>query len=545
MIFLNILQLLQVILAIYVLMLVFKKGALNSHFHIALVCLVVSILVIPPFGRKFINGATMESKEEYSNLDEAYGHHHDKHARREHHAHHAHHDHHAHNRDHHHEERMIRREIDHHHDRHDDRRHDREDRRDDRRHDREDRRDDRRHDRDGRHDDRRHDRHHRREHHENNKTHGGSVQPIAPIPKHKHIPSPYTPTPTPPAPKPTSTPTPTPPAPKPTPTPTPTPPAPKPTPTPTPTPPAPTNTLFPPKNIVIWGAFSTAAPNGVYNIIGTGTPGATLELSLSNSPFKNILPSDAIVNSSGDIEISIKDGTTLNKIFASNETISYFRLSKDNKTSQILSWEVMEGCWLNNPALNNAYNISSFIKALPAARTYCDDTNAMITSWPYESTNYTQPTSTPIPHGGLSPPKNILLWDNGAMMYIIGMGTPGATLEISNSNSPFKNIFPEGYSPTVNTSGIIEYSLNGYYNITLYNNLNNIWNNDNTYFRLSKDGETSPITSLDTNLMSYCYYNSSYLKNVNNITSLQKAIAQPGFRNCYHTNSTPMTWPYE
>ena len=44
--FLNILQLLQVILAIYVLMLVFKKGALNSQFHIALVCLVVSILAI-------------------------------------------------------------------------------------------------------------------------------------------------------------------------------------------------------------------------------------------------------------------------------------------------------------------------------------------------------------------------------------------------------------------------------------------------------------------------------------------------------------------
>src|SRR6056300_984728 len=108
--FLNILQLLQVILAIYILMLVFKKGALNSQFHIALVCLVVSILVIPPFGRNFINGATMESKEGLSTLDEAYGHHHDKH---DHHAHHAHHDH---NRDHHHEERMIRREIDHHHD---------------------------------------------------------------------------------------------------------------------------------------------------------------------------------------------------------------------------------------------------------------------------------------------------------------------------------------------------------------------------------------------------------------------------------------------
>jgi hypothetical protein len=209
----------------------------------------------------------------------------------------------------------------------------------------------------------------------------------------------------------------------------------------------------------------------------------------------------------------------------------------------------MGGCWYNNPALNNVYNISSFIKALPAARTHCRK-GTMITSWPYESTNYTQPTSTPISPGGLSPPKNILPWSygdpNSTMMYIIGTGTPGATLEISNSNSPFKNIFPEGYSPTVNTSGEIEYSLNGNYNTALYSNLFNIWDNDKTYFRLSKNGETSPITSLDTNLIGRCYSGNSYLKNVNNITSLKKTIAQPGFPNsCYHTNSTPMTWPYE
>src|SRR5210317_1483750 len=130
--FLNILQLLQVILAIYVLMLVFKKGALNSQFHIALVCLVVSILVIPPFGRNFINGATMKSKEGYSTLGEAYGHHHDKHDHHDHDIDHHHdkHDHHAHDIDHHHEERMIRRVIDHHHDKHDDRRDDHEDRHD-------------------------------------------------------------------------------------------------------------------------------------------------------------------------------------------------------------------------------------------------------------------------------------------------------------------------------------------------------------------------------------------------------------------------------
>jgi hypothetical protein len=171
----------------------------------------------------------------------------------------------------------------------------------------------------------------------------------------------------------------------------------------------------------------------------------------------------------------------------------------------------------------------------------------MITSWPYESTNHTQPTPTPIPPGGLSPPKNILIWGFGPMMYIIGTGTPGATLEISSSNSPFKNIFPEGYSPTVNTSGIIEYSLNANNNIALYNNLVYSQNNYITYFRLSKDGETSPITSLlYVGTMFDCYWNNRYLKNVTNITSLQQAIAKSEFfQSCYTTNSTPRKWPYE
>ena len=94
--FLNVLQLLQAILAIFVLMLVFKKGGVKHHFHVALACLVASILVIPPLGRNFINGATMESDEGYSEYN------------------------------------------------HEDRREDREDRREDRRGDRRERREDRR-----------------------------------------------------------------------------------------------------------------------------------------------------------------------------------------------------------------------------------------------------------------------------------------------------------------------------------------------------------------------------------------------------------------
>ena len=421
MIFLNILQLLQVILAIYVLMLVFKKGALNSHFHIALVCLVVSILVIPPFGRKFINGATMESKEEYSNLDEAYDRRDDRRHDRD-----DRHDDRRHDRDDRHDDRRHDRD-----DRRDDRRHDRDDRRDDRRHDRDDRRDDRRHDRDGRHDDRRHDRddrhddrrhdrddrrddrrdgrhHHHRHDHDHRRDgrhhHRHDHDPIFPTPNHKLTPSPYTPTPTPPAPTPyTPTPTPptptpyTPPAPKPTPTPTP------PAPTPTPTPPAPKpasnvvpgNTLSPPESIQMW------MNNSVVYIIGKGTPGATLELSLSKSPFQNIFPAgySPTVNTSGDIEYSINgngnntENTLFNNIVTElNETIVYFRLSYKGKTSPIISWNDFNFgyCYFNNPAQNTATDISSFQSTLKAANEYCvnqlDWSSRMAkrlpTSWP-------------------------------------------------------------------------------------------------------------------------------------------------------------------
>ena len=419
MIFLNILQLLQVILTIYVLMLVFKKGALNSQFHIALVCLVVSILVIPPFGRNFINGATMESKEEYSGLGENYDgrddRRHDREDRR---------DDRRHDRDGRHDDRRHDREDrrdDRRHDRddrRDDRRHDREDRRDDRRHDREDRRDDRRHDRDGRHDDRRHDRddrrddrrhdrdgrhddrrdgrhhHHRHDHdhrrdgrhhhrHDHDQTHRGTIHPIFPTPNHKLTPSPYTPTPpapipyTPPAPTP-YTPTPTPPTPTPytppAPTPTPTPPAPKPTPTPTPTPPASGNTLSPPKNIQMW------MNNGTYYIIGEGTPGATLELSFSESPFTNTLSSDITVNSSGEFEYSTSwNNSTNSQAFGDIVQLQgyitdvYFRLSKSDQTSPIISWPIdnFVNCYYNNPEQNTATDSSSFYSTLKAANKYC------------------------------------------------------------------------------------------------------------------------------------------------------------------------------
>jgi len=395
--FLNILQLLQVILAIYVLMLVFKKGALNSQFHVALVCLVVSILVIPPFGRNFINDATMKSKEGYSTLGEAYG---DREDRRD-------------GREDRREDRIAdreeRREV--REERREERREDRIADREERREVREERREERREDRiadredhrdgrddrcddrrDGRHHHHRHDHHHHRDdhhhhRHDHDQTHRGTIQPIFPTPNHKLTPSPYTPTPTPPAP------TPTPPAPKPTPLGSkPTPLGSKPTPLgskPANVVPGNNNNLSQPKSIQMW------MNNSVVYIIGKGTPGATLELSLSKSPFQNILPSDVKVNSSGEIDYSINgntDTTLFNNIVTElNETTVYFRLSYKGQTSPIISWNDFNFgyCYFNNPAQNNATDSKSFQTTLKAANEYCVNqldwsatNNGLPTSWP-------------------------------------------------------------------------------------------------------------------------------------------------------------------
>ena len=60
MVLLNLFQLLQAVLAVILLVCVFKKAHNKREFHIALVCLVVSIMIIPPFGREYVNGANIE-----------------------------------------------------------------------------------------------------------------------------------------------------------------------------------------------------------------------------------------------------------------------------------------------------------------------------------------------------------------------------------------------------------------------------------------------------------------------------------------------------
>ena len=57
---LNFFQFLQALLAIFVVLCLCTKGPVKHHCHVALVVLVISMMIIPPFGRNFLSGASMK-----------------------------------------------------------------------------------------------------------------------------------------------------------------------------------------------------------------------------------------------------------------------------------------------------------------------------------------------------------------------------------------------------------------------------------------------------------------------------------------------------
>ena len=57
---LNFFQFLQILLAIFVVACLCSKGPMKQHCHVALVVLVISIMIIPPFGHNFLSAASMK-----------------------------------------------------------------------------------------------------------------------------------------------------------------------------------------------------------------------------------------------------------------------------------------------------------------------------------------------------------------------------------------------------------------------------------------------------------------------------------------------------
>tara|TARA_Y100000389_G_C17464406_1_gene524330 strand:- start:3568 stop:4041 length:474 start_codon:yes stop_codon:yes gene_type:complete len=67
---LNFFQFIQALLAIFVVLCLCTKGPVKHHCHVALVVLVISIMIIPPFGRNFLSAASM--KEGATNANKKY-----------------------------------------------------------------------------------------------------------------------------------------------------------------------------------------------------------------------------------------------------------------------------------------------------------------------------------------------------------------------------------------------------------------------------------------------------------------------------------------
>lgn len=71
---LNFFQFLQALLAIFVVLCLCTKGPVKHHCHVALVVLVISMMIIPPFGRNFLSAASMkEGATAGKDIDKAHG----------------------------------------------------------------------------------------------------------------------------------------------------------------------------------------------------------------------------------------------------------------------------------------------------------------------------------------------------------------------------------------------------------------------------------------------------------------------------------------
>lgn len=71
---LNFFQFLQALLAIFVVLCLCTKGPVKHHCHVALVVLVISIMIIPPFGRNFLSAASMKEGATTNNQQKKISH---------------------------------------------------------------------------------------------------------------------------------------------------------------------------------------------------------------------------------------------------------------------------------------------------------------------------------------------------------------------------------------------------------------------------------------------------------------------------------------
>jgi len=130
---------------------------------------------------------------------------------------------------------------------------------------------------------------------------------------------------------------------------------------------------------------------------------------------------------------------------------------------------------------------------------------------------------------------------NNGVIYIIAMGEPGSTLEVSLDNSTFTNFLPSSANTTADSSGNFQCKFNYTYS--------NVWNimipggeiSPSSYkMRTTKDGKTSDIITWNADTFNDCYFNNTGQNTATDMASF-KSTLEAANNYCIHTLDFPST----
>ena len=121
----------------------------------------------------------------------------------------------------------------------------------------------------------------------------------------------------------------------------------------------------------------------------------------------------------------------------------------------------------------------------------------------------------------LEAPSNINMWLNNSVIYIIGKGVPGSTIEMSQE-MPFNNFLPS--NTIANANGDFQSSINSSNNSALFNKILGATNAENKV-RAVKDCKSSSIITFNTNNFNSCYFNNPAQNNAKDMASFTSSLS--------------------
>ena len=189
-------------------------------------------------------------------------------------------------------------------------------------------------------------------------------------------------------------------------------------------------------------------------------------------------------------------------------------------------------------AYHAANQINGASTASPATHTTSGTTGG--------STSGTTGGSTNTHDSTLETPSEIQMWMNSSVIYIIGKGAPGSTLEISEE-LPFNNILPSNANAIANANGDFQASIIGSNNSTLFNQI--LQASVSGYkVRAEKDGKSSSMITFNATNFNNCYFNNTAQQNANDMASFSSSLSAAN-EYCVNTlgfpanNSLPKSYP--